>query len=641
MAPDTTQRDPAELPQPQTGALAPPDFMADQEGVDSLAQPPDMGSTIAKAQIAAGQTNHGTARDWAENAVAGVQAALAGFGAAGDVPAGAGALYGVGKAAAASQANRQQQQQQKIQNQRAQQQQDREDRQESREEQLSNAQIAHLNAEQHNIERLGRNADRESMQKMVDFDAAAAQPYIEAGTPSLGEHLTSDDLQRMLKPGANGKSEINGHEVLPFKDGLTDVIGKDGRPVLDPEGNPMQRPTYRLFAADGPQVKLTDAQAKLISDNTDYHPQAGRELSPVDAFTLQTLAKKNLAVNANIEKIQAETGHFKAETQTAEEAAQEKQIKQQAAKLFSPYLAQANGDPWKAVQLMSRDPNGRGQLGIVEQAYGPGEIEKWHNDQQERAIQQAELEEKKLSGPNAVWGDPQAATPQAFRASLTPQQLAAVDMVGKGQAPLHNPGYIIARNPGFIQAVATLYPGTDLSKIDAYQDAYKDFVKGKVGTAVNSGATALEHLNELKALNTGESMIPGTPAHTRYENKVGTVVSELMDFYRMAKTDTSEKAIKDTLDSATTWNRNAAILTQAQSMGDKLDNYKDQWDHAAPSAVYEAQYPAISDTAKARNARASLDPAYGVKIGYPTAKNQSGQQVVLIGGKWIPVPPAQ
>ena len=109
MAPDTTQRDPAELPRPQTGALAPPDFMADQEGVDSLAQPPDMGSTIAKAQIAAGQTNHGTARDWAENAVAGVQAALAGFGAAGDVPAGAGALYGVGKAAEQGQQNRQRQ----------------------------------------------------------------------------------------------------------------------------------------------------------------------------------------------------------------------------------------------------------------------------------------------------------------------------------------------------------------------------------------------------------------------------------------------------------------------------------------------------------------------------------------------------
>ena len=110
MAPDTTQRDPAELPQPQTGALAPPDFMADQEGGwNSLAQPPDMGSTIAKAQIAAGQTNHGTARDWAENAVAGVQAALAGFGAAGDVPAGAGALYGVGKAAEQGQQNRQRQ----------------------------------------------------------------------------------------------------------------------------------------------------------------------------------------------------------------------------------------------------------------------------------------------------------------------------------------------------------------------------------------------------------------------------------------------------------------------------------------------------------------------------------------------------
>jgi hypothetical protein len=103
---DTTERDPLDvsakpIPLPQTGALTPQD-----EDVESLAAPPDMGKTIAEHQIAAGQVNHGDARDWAENTVAGVQAALAGFGAAGKVNPGSGALAGVGAAARQGQERR-------------------------------------------------------------------------------------------------------------------------------------------------------------------------------------------------------------------------------------------------------------------------------------------------------------------------------------------------------------------------------------------------------------------------------------------------------------------------------------------------------------------------------------------------------
>ena len=99
----TKQAGTSALPLPQTGVLtAPrqPDDVVDADAAaESLANPPDMGSVIARHQIAAGQVNNGDSRDWAENAVAGVQAALAGFGAAGKVPPGAGALYGVGAAA--------------------------------------------------------------------------------------------------------------------------------------------------------------------------------------------------------------------------------------------------------------------------------------------------------------------------------------------------------------------------------------------------------------------------------------------------------------------------------------------------------------------------------------------------------------
>lgn len=80
-----------------------------QDGADALAQPQSLGPTIAQNIIKAGQVNNGSPRDWAENAVAGVNAALAGFGAAGKVPEGAGALYGVGAAMRQQQANKQEQ----------------------------------------------------------------------------------------------------------------------------------------------------------------------------------------------------------------------------------------------------------------------------------------------------------------------------------------------------------------------------------------------------------------------------------------------------------------------------------------------------------------------------------------------------
>jgi hypothetical protein len=97
---------PRPLPTPQTGALG-------DDGAEALAQP-TMGQTIAQNTIAAGQVNNGNPRAWAENAVAGVTAALAGFGAAGKVPPGAGALYGVGAAARQMQAQRAEQQKEKT-----------------------------------------------------------------------------------------------------------------------------------------------------------------------------------------------------------------------------------------------------------------------------------------------------------------------------------------------------------------------------------------------------------------------------------------------------------------------------------------------------------------------------------------------
>jgi len=91
--------------------------------------------------------------------------------------------------------------------------------------------------------------------------------------------------------------------------------------------------------------------------------------------------------------------------------------------------------------------------------------------------------------------------------------------------------------------------------------------------------------------------------------------------------------------------RHAAIVTQAQSMGKKFDNYEQTWKNAAPSANYEAPMPNVSQAAI--EARAALDPNYRsravmqaapvtVQSGEPTAKSATGETLVVRNGQWVP-----
>jgi hypothetical protein len=215
-------------------------------------------------------------------------------------------------------------------------------------------------------------------------------------------------------------------------------------------------------------------------------------------------------------------------------------------------------------------------------------------------------------------GDPNAKSPQEFLQSLDPKSRALVQMIGEGRAPLNNPGYLLAKKPEIMEAVGIGYPvvrdgsgdivsGFDASKIKGYAETYIDFTKGKTSVALNAGGTALGHLRELKALNTAASVIPGTTAYARYQNKAQTVSSELAKFYGTDNIPGVE-AIRSSLAAIGAPNRDAAIGTQAQSMGDKLDSFATTWKNAAPSREYQQNMPDISIQAK--QARASLDPEY-------------------------------
>ena len=106
-----------------------------------------------------------------------------------------------------------------------------------------------------------------------------------------------------------------------------------------------------------------------------------------------------------------------------------------------------------------------------------------------------------------------------------------VESIGTGKIAPDRLSYLLARNPNLVTAVTAKYPDFDSSKAQAYPALYKDFTSGKTAAALNSGATALGHLQELANMNTVQSHIPGRPDYNAYMNKVDTVAPELAKFY--------------------------------------------------------------------------------------------------------------
>ena len=207
-------------------------------------------------------------------------------------------------------------------------------------------------------------------------------------------------------------------------------------------------------------------------------------------------------------------------------------------------------------------------------------------------------------------------TGEEYLATLPNDQAALVRDIGTGKAAPERISYLLGRGQSkgseqIMAQVAAAYPDLDTSKLAAYPKTYQDYTSGKTAQALNSGATVLQHLDKLSALNTVASHIPHTPDYTAYKNQVDTLAPELAKFYGHSTND-SINSYKDTLLSQLPGNRQAAIATQAASMGKKIDSYEQQWRNAAPSAAYEAPMPGMSDAAKM--ARGRLDPEYGAKL---------------------------
>ena len=243
-----------------------------------------------------------------------------------------------------------------------------------------------------------------------------------------------------------------------------------------------------------------------------------------------------------------------------------------------------------------------------------------------------------------------------FLAKLPTNEAAVVKQIANGQMTAKNMAYLLSRNTALAAHVAQYDPKFDNSKVEGYSQAVKEFESTKpntAGSALNSGATALKHLNDLKKINDDnpiDARIPGTKAYNAYHNLLDTITGELAQFYQLPKTDNSIKSMASTLGSLA--NRDAAISRQALSMGEKFDSFEQQWKNAAPSPRYQTAMPNVDDAAK--QARANLDPTYKARLdreksGQPDTQQQggnvapdgtvvdvNGQKQIKQGGKWVP-----
>jgi hypothetical protein len=202
-------------------------------------------------------------------------------------------------------------------------------------------------------------------------------------------------------------------------------------------------------------------------------------------------------------------------------------------------------------------------------------------------------------------------------------QADLTDAIGTGHVSAARMDYIISRKPEILEKVLQKYPDFDTAKAGQYGKTFAEFTsthKGTAGAQINNGATAFRHLNDLLKLNTNASHIPGTPAYKAYKSQMNTVVDELGQFYGTS-TIPGLEGFKETLDSTLPGNREAAIRTQAHSMGVKMDSFVQQWKNAAPSKAYESPMPFYDQAAQ--DARVHLTGDTGSKVNTMTTEQNA------------------
>lgn len=493
------------------------------------------------------------------------------------------------------------------------------------------------------------------------------------------------DLEQWQKSGAVQAQSVPSDQLMkkgfdPSKyiaipDGRVPVINPDGKRVTDNNGVPLSQLTYAVvdgttqtpltqdkydqFAKYGLMqskegfklpdgATITGATLSMMNHKLDLINQTQRELDEVheavggDKVDLAEQIKKNPQMLSALQAFHNDAASTEPDNQIANLQAKNPQ----AAGLMRELFGNQNLEKFKENRLARTKAEATKQettARLEAEAATPAGQQKLTNEKLTGEKSQLEIDKLKKDVEGKNWGD-NTLSGQAYLDSLPVNQRSLIDELGKGKIGLNRLDYLVTRNPEVIEAVTRAYPDFDSTKVHNYIDTSKDFHAGKTSTELVAGGTALKHLSELKDLNTIESRIPGTADYQKFQNKLQTVAPELGRFYG----NTTEPGIASyakTLGALT--NRDAAIETQAKSMGDRLDSYEQKWKNAAPSAAYQAPLPNIDATAL--KARAKLDPEYAARAKQqaqpkPPAPNKQAiiQSITLPGGghpadvKWMP-----
>jgi hypothetical protein len=544
------------------------------DGSDVGSGVPSLPSRIAQGAQVAGAQQPG---DWRKNLVAGVQSALAGF-APGPVPAGGGALYGIGKAMQNKQAQDEKQQEMQMQKDK----QSKEFSNEDRDYQLKVAenarqQSADLRAQSEHDVRMknftqeGNLRDFNMMKAESDFrqsqldkeDAlkrVGAKPLMVAGQESpafddLGQaekfaqdnelhNAHENDYRTRVVLGADQKyhlMEVPDDGVKEYT--LKDPSGKDTKVWTDPLG-------ALNYAEKVAQVKHTSAEA------TEQEAKAAQE------------------------RILAGTGSISDKAMVA-------------GKAFTDMMA----DP--GYKSLPRDDQGRidetsPEYNALDSKYGVT-----------KAYKDASVGYNNLHG-------------EAYVRLLSPALGSQVRALGEGREDSSLLPRGKEKTP-IVNALNQAYPGFDEGEQKNYFQAREKFTTGKEGQQVNQGMVAFNHLANLMKLSNASdgALIPGTPSYQAYQNQLDTVVGELGQFYGTSTVSGIED-LKKTLDAKAPWNRNQAIQTQAHSMNEKMEEFTQQWDDSIPKYL-KATGQKVPMPGVNAESLANRDSLLGVKKPIPPA----------------------
>lgn len=500
---------------------------------------------IAQNSLAANAMNPGPG-NWAGNLIAGVQSALAGLGNVGTVPAGGGALYGIGKAAQ----GQQQQKQQQFDNRMKQQEAARAQQNQDREYQLRLAE----NARQQTKD-VRDMAEHDLRMKSLNQEVSIKNLELQSAETTFRQNQADRD-EALKKIGAKPQM-VAGQPAPAFKDlgdaekfasdnGLAAGAGNNGYRTRVVLGSDNQYHLYEVPDEGIKQFTLKDPSGKDVKITTD--PLGALNYSEKVSQIRHTSAEASeLDAKAATERLQAGGGTLTDKAIVATDAYN----KMKADPAFNELPKTDEG----RIDETSKEYKALDDKYGVSKAYG-----------------EANLGYHTASG-------------EAYIKTLSPSLGNSVRAIGEGRedASLAMPRG--KEKKLYVDALNQAYPGFDESEQKNYFQSRQKFTTGTQGQAVNAGMTAFHHLRELQQLNTPQSRVPGSPDYVNYQNKIETIAGELANFYG-TNTVSGIDNLKKSLDNYTF--RDTAIQTQARSMTDKMMEYGNQWSDSVPKYLQKA-----------------------------------------------------